>query len=106
MNPYLIPAHNALVQVEAMKLAARGGWRFELFDSDAPRTDQNRPPAPYVDMDNPFGFPVHVVTFFDQDGKFESVIAGLLLSFPQITWDALTSNWGAKLKVRPVEAVK
>jgi hypothetical protein len=100
---YSIPANDIEVILTAQKLAARGGWRFELYDSDRPITSANKPPGPWAVADNEFAQPQHVVTFYDVDGKHETVIAGLMWKWPDVTWTSLTSNWGARLKVKEVK---
>ena len=96
MNPYSIQAQTMSVIIVAKALADRGGWTFNTYDSNLPESPFNKPNGPWEEMNNPFGAEVHTVTFFNDQGVHETVIAGLLMMYPEISWVELERKLGRK----------
>lgn len=89
MNIQMIPAHSVSVVIVAEEICRRTGWSYNLYDSDRQVGEDNTPDGPWEEMNNPFGAPVHTVTFIDRTGKSETVIAGLMLLYPEVSFTEL-----------------
>jgi hypothetical protein len=78
------------VLIVAQEFAKRGGWKYDLYDSDLPISEDNKPSP--VEESTLFGSPNHTVTFFDKNGRNETVIAGLLVMYPDMAWTELSKK--------------